>query len=241
MGKSKYEATIDQLRSLANGSMHGAVDDAGAAAKKMHGLTGSGIDHTALSAIPSCVQFQKVLSDAMATYAEVVAGIEQDVAAFHNALHKTAETMQHNDESAAVAITAIATKLNAPLATHQRGQRAYDKHHSLHNGRASDAPRVPGAGRPATGQPGAGQPAAGQPNSTQPGTAQPSATTSASAPPNANTTYDAKTGNAVPSASTSAGAPPSSTPTSTPSTTAGAPPSSTPTPTPSTAAGAPPN
>lgn len=233
MGKSKYEATIDQLRSLANGSLRGAVDDAGKAAKRMHGLTGSGIDHTALSAIPSCVQFQKVLSDAMATYAEVAKGIEEDVAKFHDALHKTANTMQNDDESAAAGIAAIAKKINGPLATRQRGEQAYKKHHSLHNGKASDAPQLPQPAAPA-----------GQSNGSSP---TPSSSTSASAPAGTSTTYDAKTGNPVPTSSTSAGAPSSSpnaspTPSAAPSATPtpSATPSASPSPTPSTGAGTPP-
>lgn len=179
------------------GVVHGAVEDAGHAAKKMHGLSGSGIDHTALSTIPSCVHFQRVLSDAMATYAEVVRGIKEDVATFHNALHKTADTMQHNDESAAAGITAIANKINGPLATELRGKRAYDNHHSLQTGNASDAPRLPRV----TDLNSAGADAGDQP----------SATTAATPPPGGgtDTSYDARTGNPVPSSSTSAGAPPS--------------------------------
>jgi hypothetical protein len=195
MGKHKYEATIDELRALANHSMHGAVEDAGHAAHKMRALSHSGIHRTALSAIPSCVHFQDVLSDAMATYAEVVHGIKEDVAAFHKALHSTADTMQRNDESAAEAFTAIARKINGPLATERRGKHAYDKHRSLQDGKVEDAPRIPGVTDPdRTGSAGA----------------QPSATTAAPPPPaqgNA-TSYDARTGNPQPSSSTSAGPPP---------------------------------
>jgi hypothetical protein len=195
MGNSKYEATIDELRTLAKRSMHGAVKDAGHARKKMHALS-SGIDRKALSAIASCVHFQEVLSDAIATYAEVVHGIEEDVAAFHHALHQTADTMQHNDESAAAAFTAIANKINGPLATERRGKRAYDKHRSLQAGNVKDAPPIPGV----TDLNSAGSGSGGQP----------SAATAAPPPPGAGTgtSYDARTGNPVPSSSTSAGPPP---------------------------------
>lgn len=228
MGKSKYEATIDQLRSLANGSLYHSVNETGGAVKVMNKVE---VKHTSLSTIPSCVQFQKVLDDAMDLYKEVLDGIKADVEKFHEALHDTANTMEKNDESAATGIAAISKKINGPLATQSRGQRAYRKHRSLHDGKVEDAPNV----TPPTAAPG------------HPGTsATPTSSTSATPPPSngSSTSYDTRTGNPVPTSSTSAGQPaptptptPSASPTPTPTPTPT--PSANPTPSPTPSAGAP--
>ncbi len=220
MGKRDIDASVDQLQSLADGSMKHAQHDADGASHRMKQLSG-GIDPTALSEIASCRQFMHALSAAVDTYAAAVDGVRKDVDNYRTALAETAKRLHADDESAAAGMTAIARRLHGPLHSMTAGRHAYDKHSVLHSGRAEDAPTVespddPGAGNGGNGNGGDGAP---------------TGSTSAPAPSGSSTTYDARTGNPVPTSSTSAPAPTSSP--SAPAPSGSAQPSPTPTPTPS--------